>query len=1361
MNDSIDFSIIDKHIIGRVTPHIYAFSTGTVPSYLKVGDTYRPVTTRLAEWRQVFPDLESHFQAPATLGEQQNTYFRDYSVHRYLEDHDHSRLQRRELNEDVYYSREFFRDTTPEDIEQAIEDIRLSYETNDARYALYDASSTLPQLHTFTRSDTEWTLRPNQQQAVDNFQGAVERGRTNLLMYAVMRFGKSFTSLSCAQAIKAKSIAVVSAKADVLTEWKKTTEIPANFKGFHFLTTRELDNDANAITKTISNGEVPVVFLTLQDLQGSDMKERHRQVFDNCFDILIIDESHYGARAQSYGQVLPGLLKETNKNRDSELAENVDPDEADRLIKVLNAKVSLHLSGTPYRILMGSEFTSDDIVAFVQFSDIVHEQETWDRQHLNKDGTNEWDNPYFGFPQMVRFAFNLNESSHARIEHLRKQGISATLSALLQPRSVKQDPEGGEHKKFKYEAEVLDLLRIIDGSQTDPNILGFLDYDKIKAGSMCRHMVMVLPYKASCDAMEALLIDHAEEFKNLASYEILNISGLSIKKSLRDTESVKVAIASAEAKGKKTITLTVNKMLTGSTVEQWDTMLFLKDTSSPQEYDQAIFRLQNQYVREFEAREGQDDGQGRLIRHCLKPQTLLVDFDPIRMFRMQEQKSLIYNVNTDERGNDQLEERLKEELRISPIITLNSHLIKEVQPTDILQAISNYNADRTITDEVMDLPVDLELLKNTDLRTLIEAQAEIGSRQGLDIRPNEGEGDEPDIPPAEGDETNISGGETDREGTPESDPKPTENYEIVSLEKKMRTYFQRILFFAMLAQEPIDSLGDIVNSSVNGDHPRILKNLGLDLRLLALFRTQLDPFKLSQLDYKIQNISRLARDQTLPPLERAYRALNKVNRLSESEIRTPAWLCKEVIDHFSAEHLISSVATGGKILDIASKFGEFSLALYQRLLSPDVGLDIELVKSAIYAIPTSTVAYEFTRRIFEIAGLDPSNVTSTLNTYDLLDFLGKEKMYRSSIGDRLMDACGFEIVPESSNSGARSAMKFAAIVGNPPYQISDGGAQSSAQPIYHKFVELSRYLRPERSAFIIPTRWFAGGKPTLKEFRNTMLADRTLAVLHDFRDPSQVFPGTNNRGGVCYFILDTQRDTSKPPLIISHLDDGTEIKQERFLEHEGVDIFIRDSFALNAIERLQHHQYAALSEDISPLRPFGLRGYFVKSEQFRQTNEDLVDPIECIGKRNLRGYLERTEVPSGHDMIDIYKVFIPRANNIGTELSDDNLNAFVGLPGQICTESYLVVHPIEDTLDSAKKLRKYLQTKFVRFLHSAAKAGQDATSKTFVFVPSMASFDHHTLDWDCSTDELDEQLFEIFGFPYELRSHIRQSIRSM
>lgn len=123
-----------------------------------------------------------------------------------------------------------------------------------------------------------------------------------------------------------------------------------------------------------------------------------------------------------------------------------------------------------------------------------------------------------------------------------------------------------------------------------------------------------------------MIKNNANKFKNLNGYEIINISGVDNPNRYKKPSDIKRAISNCEAEGKKTITLTVNRMLTGSTVPEWDTMLFLKDTSSPQEYDQAIFRLQNQYIKEYTS------DNGKTIKFNMKPQTLLVDFDPDRVF---------------------------------------------------------------------------------------------------------------------------------------------------------------------------------------------------------------------------------------------------------------------------------------------------------------------------------------------------------------------------------------------------------------------------------------------------------------------------------------------------------------------------------------------------------------------------------------------------------------------------------------------------------------------------------------------------------------------------------------------------------
>ena len=343
---------------------------------------------------------------------------------------------------------------------------------------------------------------------------------------------------------------------------------------------------------------------------------------------------------------------------------------------------------------------------------------------------------------MIRFAFNPNESSRKVLEQLRQNGVTYAFSELFRPQSITKD-RAGAYKAFVHMKEILDLLQIIDGSKQEANLLGFLNYDKIKAGQMCRHIVCVLPFRASCDAMAALIKNNKKRFVNLNKYEIINIAG--VEDEYVNTKEVIDKIKKCEEEGKKTISLTVNKMLTGSTVEQWDTMLYLKDTVSPQEYDQAIFRIQNQYIKTY------TDGENE-VRYNMKPQTLLVDFDPNRMFRLQELKSQFYNVNTEKNGNLKLEQRIREELEISPIITLNNNKIVEVTPANILDAVREYSKSRSVLDEAIDIPFDTTLLDDPILREEIEQMNEIDANKGLEFKPVEGgDEDDLDIPAPDGD----------------------------------------------------------------------------------------------------------------------------------------------------------------------------------------------------------------------------------------------------------------------------------------------------------------------------------------------------------------------------------------------------------------------------------------------------------------------------------------------------------------------------------------------------------------------------------------------------------------------------------
>ncbi|GAB6149352.1 Eco57I restriction-modification methylase domain-containing protein [Clostridium novyi] len=1344
--------ILDRIIIGRVEPHIYAFTTNTVPNYLKVGDTYRPVSKRLNEWREFFPELEKQYENKAIIDEE--TYFRDYSIHQYLEnDLNKQRLKPGDLEDGIYYSKEFFKETKIEDIDNAIEDIKENFQANSSKYEYYSSKNRLPQIYHYQRGGN-WDLRPNQEAAVNSFTQAVKNGRRNLLMYAVMRFGKSFTSLCCALEMKAQTVLVVSAKADVKDEWKKTVESAGNFSDYIFIESSDLLTNESVISEKHSEGKKVVIFLTLQDLQGDNIKDKHKEVFGEQIDLLIVDETHFGARAESFGKILKnaGYDKTDEKNISKLEDENIDVSEADIEIKKINAKIRLHLSGTPYRILMGSEFEKEDIISFVQFSDIVKEQEEWDRKHLNNDDVNEWDNPYYGFPQMVRFAFNPNESSRQKMEALRKSGVSFAFSKLFEPLSIKKDVTHQGHKKFINESEILDLLKVIDGSKEDEELLGFLDYDKIKEGKMCRHMVMVLPYCASCDAMEELINTNKDTFKNVGEYEIINISGVDAKREYSKPDDIKRKIKECEENNQKTLTLTVNRMLTGSTVEQWDTMLYFKDTASPQEYDQSIFRLQNQYVRTLSSENG-------FIKENLKPQTLLVDFDPNRLFRMQEQKSLIYNVNTEENGNSKLRERIVEELRISPIIMMNHNKIKQVDATNILEAVSEYNNQRSVSDEVVDIPVDLALLNDADIRKVIESQAEFNSKQGLTIDPNQGDGDDLDIEEPK-DEKKAN---EDKKNTPAEDYSETKtDDEVKKLESQIKTYYQRLLFYSFLTKDKVSSLDDILNTLDKFDNQRIAKNLYLDKDVLQKISEMMDPFKRSSLDYKIQNISMLASDESIPPLDRAMTSIKRFNRMSESEVITPSKVCDEMVALLPEEGLSEIVDKQDKLLDIASKSGEYAVAIYKRL-TLELGYSHDKVKNLIYSIPTSSIAYEFTRRFYEILNLNVDNIASRFNAYDLIEVKDEnDEVDYTRINDLLKQDRKFNgITLNDEIKVGENKVKFGAVIGNPPYQISDGGAQASAKPIYQNFVLIGKKLASDYTCFITPTRWFAGGKG-LDEFRNQMLNDKTIKELHDFLTPEDVFPNTNNRGGVCYFINDFSKIDDEVA-VVTYKDNKKISEVNRPLLIDDIDIFVRDSIGVEIINKINEHiSKEFLDKIVSSRKPFGLEGNFVNDENFKKTETGMIKPIKCYGKSQKIGYVEKNIIKKNINWIEGWKVYTPYANNIGTELNDDNQNSFVGEPKSVCTETFLVIgSDLNLTEKEAYSLSIYLKTKFSRYLHSLAKISQHGTSKTYRFVPMQDFTNKSDIDWSKSINEIDEQLFDKYGLSIEEREHIKSSIKDM
>ncbi len=1312
MQPNIDTTILDNIIIGRVEPYIYAFSTETVPNYLKVGDTSRSVRVRLEEWRKIFPNLIQQYEHTAQIDN--DTIFRDFAVHTFLErERSRERLMPDTIQNLPYYSREFFKDATPEDVDAAVADIIQSALVGSGKYALY-SSDHLPQTFTYKRTE-DFQPRDNQQQAIDSFKVAVAAGRTNLLLYAVMRFGKSFTSMCCAREINARFVVVVSAKADVKEEWKKTVESHKYFDRYTFLNSDALVTNETIIADTLVDPNKKIVlFLTLQDLQGDIIKKKHKELFTHQIDLLIVDETHFGARGESYGKVLRQLkFNKTEIQNELQAVDGFETiDHVENAVKTLDAKIRLHLSGTPYRILMSDEFKKEDIIAFVQFTDIIDAQRQWDAEYLREDNRDEWENPYYGFPQMIRFAFNPNESSRKKMEHMRKEGITYAFSELFRPQSLAKTNEN--HRQFKNEAEILELLEVIDGSKEDDNLLGFLNYDKIKEGRMCRHMVCVLPFRASCDAMSALIQKNKDRFLNLGDYEIINIAGFDDETKYQTTEDVKQAIEKFENENKKTLTLTVNRMLTGTTVPQWDTMLYLKGTASPQEYDQAVFRLQNQYITTFK-----DEDSGKIIKYNMKPQTLLVDFDPNRMFVLQELKSQFYNVNTEVQGNTELKARIEKELEVSPIIVLNKNKLQQVTPSNITDAVREYSRTRSILEEATEIPVDYDLLHDNNLLAILQTIAPIDARNGLQIKPNEGEGDDIESPDENPNPTQ-GGSNTNEKPSATTPPATTPTEEINDLDKRLAAYYARILFFAFLTNSVVKSLSDIITQlAATADNRRISKNLGLSQSILKLIQAKSNPFVLRKFDYKIENTNDLGHDENLQPDERVKIAMRKFGRLSDSEVVTPQNVANEMVGL-----LPDDVFSHGVVLDIASKEGEFAMALLDRYGDG--------VSDKIYSVCTSKLAYEFTRKVYSLLSLPVNHIFEQFTSYDLIK---KDQNDQYDIPKEIKD------------------MNIAAVVGNPPYQEvvaqkETANGQKRSSSIFQHFQEISENSGRYTSLIYPGARWIHRSGKGMAQFGLDQINDPHLKLLKFFPDSTDVFKDVGIADGLSIVLKDSQKNTTGFNYIYSLKGGNTPMNAD----NPGEELFPLNPFSNQIVEQLDKfiEQYSCLHKSILSQKLFSIESDFVEKnttlvreynegDTFDKTHEIKLLTNDKAGKSGrARWYVaDRNVITSGLDQLNKWKVIVSSANAGGQKRSNqiaviDNYSAFGR--SRVALKTF-------DSEREAQNFLKYATSELIRFAFLLTDESLTSLAKK---VPDIRNYkdDNGIIDFN---QDIDAQLYELLN----------------
>lgn len=323
-------------------------------------------------------------------------------------------------------------------------------------------------------------------------------------------------------------------------------------------------------------------------------------------------------------------------------------------------------------------------------------------------------------------------------------------------------------------------------------------------------------------------------------------------------------------------------------------------------------------------------------------------------------------------------------------------------------------------------------------------------------------------------------------------------------------------------------------------------------------------------------------------------------------------------------------------------------------------------------------------------------------------------------------------------------MQFDVIIGNPPYQMKGGAGGSSDSSIYHLFVEQAQRLQPKYLSMVVPSRWLAGGRG-LDEFRSEMLNSGHLRSLVDFQDSGEAFPGVQIKGGVCYFLWDSQYEGE---CTVTLTVGGVENRQKDRNLGE-FDVFIRDERALEILQKVLAKQEPSVVDLVSGDTPFGLATNFQDWSEKTGNGKIALHVIKRT-KRTV-GYVKRDLIRKNTDMIDVWKVLVPEAYGAGETFPHQILGKEIIVPPpSVCTQSYLVVSPFQSER-TAQSFASYYHTRLFRFLVSVRKITQHALRSTYLWVPQQT--------WD--RDWNDEMLYEKYSITKNEIEYINSMIRPM
>ena len=1170
------------------------------------------------------------------------------------------------------------------------------------------------------------SFRPEQKEAIEKTVRQFKKS-PRMLWNAKMRFGKTLSALEVVRRMDFERTVLITHRPVVDDGWHEDFGKIFTKEDKYRYGSKKSGIEISDLEKTFKKDKKHYIyFASIQDLRGSKIVggkfDKNDDVFNIDWDCVIIDEAHEGTTTE-LGDKVKGIL--------------FKPEKGTKL---------LELSGTPFNILSNYEDDDDSVFTW----DYVMEQrakQEWEETHFGDS------NPYSDLPEMRMYTYDLGKL-------VKGDFVDVGDKAFNFAEFFRTDEKGF----FVHENSVNDFLNLLT-KQEKESLYPFSCKEYI---NLFHHTLWMVP-----GVKEALALQHLlEKHPVFCNFNVVNVAGDGDPEDPTGEalEAVRKAIKNAGEDG-YTITLSCGKLTTGVSVKQWTAVFMLYGTYSTKAagYLQTIFRVQTPC---------NDYGKTKTCAYVF-------DFAPDRTLKMVAD-AVTLNTKVGKTKVDD-KNRLGEFLNFCPVIGIVGSTMKPYKVNSLLQQLKSAYAERAVSKGFDDASIyndELLKLSKVELEKFSALQAIIGQTKANKA------GDKIDVN-KQGlteEEYQQSTSQPEKRTKPELTPEEQALKEKLLEAKKQRQTAISILR-GISIRMPLLIYGA---RGKNGDEIPITEDItlkkfvelvddtsweefmprGVTKENFADFEKYYDEDVFIAAGKRIRNLVLAADKLNVTERTRKIAEIFSYFRNPDKETVLTPWrvvnmhmgdclggwsffdkdyeksLGENESPHFIDVKDVTEKTIGNseaKILEINSKTGlyplycAYSIFRAKRSLHPQMAENAlwqETITENIFVICKTQMAKAITQRTL-------CGFTNTKINAHAFDHLVNDLKNKS-------DSFIKDVTSENFWKKGNGKMEFDAIVGNPPYNVNDGGGGqgASASPIYNCFIENAKKIKPSYVSMICPSKWFFGGKG-LDKFREEMLTDERLCYIHDFIDATDCFTNVAIAGGVCYFLWDKNH---KGDCITVSTIEGTTARTCRPLLEKDCDVFIRYTKAIPILKAVQSKNEKSFSELVSIRNPY----IFATNYRGKKSGS-----IKCFNSDSF-GYVEEKDIKGDKSLLNKFKVFVSYANgNAIKKIPFAVISVpFVGKPKEICTDTYLQIGPFKDKKET-ENVCSYMKTKFFRFLLCIKKGSPVASKITYKFVPLQVFTSNTDIDWSLPIPEIDRQLYKKYKLSKDEIDFIGKMIKPM